>query len=412
MKRVLVLIVLIAGAAGLYVRTTMTQARPTRGLTIEQLIDFRHPSNPMWSPDGRQVAFVWDRAGVSGVYVVEAAGGSAPRELKGAGSQLAGAFWSADGRALMVGKDGDLWRAPIDGGAAAPVWTTPAVESSIVVSPDGTRVAFVRAVTASGSNRVSDRRGAAGPAELWVRTLSDGRETLVSRQEGAITGLGWSPDGTSLIFAAGAHTIRHEQTPPYGGSKIIYTISENVSGELMVVPPAGGTPRPLPAGNGGGFGPRRWIDARHFLVDRMSPDFKRRTTSIVDAGGGEAKLIHEDVEEKFWSMTGDAGAGSQPSPDGKWIAFLSDRDGWDHLYVMPSGGGDPVQITKGKFEAWRPVWSPDGTRIAFDANAPDHYGTRHLYVATLNGNPANASIAAITSGRARTSRPLHRDRRN
>jgi dipeptidyl aminopeptidase/acylaminoacyl peptidase len=110
-------------------------------------------------------------------------------------------------------------------------------------------------------------------------------------------------------------------------------------------------------------------------------------------------VLHEDVEEKFWSMTGDAGAGSQPSPDGKWIAFLSDRDGWDHLYVMPAAGGDVVQITKGRFEAWRPTWSPDSSRIAFDANAPDQYGTRHLYIATLNGHPSRVTITPITTGR-------------
>ena len=43
----------------------------------------------------------------------------------------------------------------------------------------------------------------------------------------------------------------------------------------------------------------------------------------------------------------------------------------------------PVQITKGEFEAWRPTWSPDSTRIAFDANEPGKPGNRHLGVATI-----------------------------
>ena len=97
----------------------------------------------MWSPDGRHVVFVWERAGVAKIYVADAAIsgalGAAPRELSAAGTQQNGALWSADGRALMVAKNGDLWRVPIDGSAASAVWTTPAAETSIVASPDGSR---------------------------------------------------------------------------------------------------------------------------------------------------------------------------------------------------------------------------------------------------------------------------------
>ena len=79
--------------------------------------------------------------------------------------------------------------------------------------------------------------------------------------------------------------------------------------------------------------------------------------------------------------------------------MVSDRDGWDHIYVMPAGGGEGVQITKGTCEAWRPAWSPDSTRIAFDANEPERPGVRHLGVATIGSDPAHATIAMITSGR-------------
>ncbi|OLC75650.1 MAG: hypothetical protein AUH72_20150 [Acidobacteria bacterium 13_1_40CM_4_65_8] len=383
MKR-LIIGALICACAFLIVHAAPQAPATRKPLTIEQLIDIRHPSNAMWSPDGRHVVFVWDRAGVSNVYVSDLTG-SAPRELKDAGASLNGAFWTSDGRALMIPKDGDLWRVPIDGSAASAVWTTPQQESSIVASPDRTRVAFVRPNAGRGS-------------ELWIRTLSDGRESLVVRaDENMMSGVGWSPDAQSLIFTYGGSTIRHEQTPQYSGTKIIYTINENVAGQTMVISAAGGSPKPI--AGGGGFGGRRWLDARHFVVDRTSPDFKRRTTALVDIAGGEPKVLHEDVEEKFWSMTGDANGGAQPSPDGKWIAFLSDRDGWDHLYVMPASGGDAVQITKGNFEAWRPTWSSDSTRIAFDANLPDRYGMRHLFVAMIDGNPSRAKIIRVTGGR-------------
>ena len=55
----------------LAVAAAFLAAAPAGGpLTIEQLIDIRHPSNPIWSTDGKSVVFVWDRAGVASVYVV------------------------------------------------------------------------------------------------------------------------------------------------------------------------------------------------------------------------------------------------------------------------------------------------------------------------------------------------------
>src|SRR5262245_31994049 len=119
-----------------------TPAAAPGGLTIEQLLEIRHPSGAMWSPDGKSILFVWDRGGVAKVFVADVDGGRPPRELPDAPTSstprtgdaqlLAPTFWSADGRALMVPRQGDLWRVPIDGGAASAVWTTPQAETGIV----------------------------------------------------------------------------------------------------------------------------------------------------------------------------------------------------------------------------------------------------------------------------------------
>src|SRR2546428_3444578 len=138
MKR-LIIGALICACAFLIVHAAPQAPATRKPLTIEQLIDIRHPSNAMWSPDGRHVVFVWDRAGVSNVYVSDLTG-SAPRELKDAGASLNGAFWTSDGRALMIPKDGDLWRVPIDGSAASAVWTTPRPGTSLFASPLPNRV--------------------------------------------------------------------------------------------------------------------------------------------------------------------------------------------------------------------------------------------------------------------------------
>ena len=364
-------------------------APPETGrITIDNLIDIKHPSNPMWSPDGKRVAFVWDRAGIQNFYLADAASTTpAPKALTSyENGALGNAFWGKDSDRLYFSRDGDLWQISAGGGAPQAVWTTPMSESSITPSPDVSRVAFVRPAAGSPRGKGSD---------LWIRGLTEGRESRIAHDDVGIGAVTWAPDGEHLTYAAGAQSIRHEQTPDYSGVKIIYTITERTPSQLFVVGAAGGKATAIGTIGGGGV---RWIDAKRVVFERTSPDFKRRTIFIADVTG-VVKQVREDVDEKFWSIPGGTGAAPQPSPDGKWIAFLSDKDGWDHLYVMPSAGGDAVQITKGEFEAWRPSWSHDSTRIAFDANRSDNPGIRHLGVAAIGADPAKATVAMITSGR-------------
>jgi Tol biopolymer transport system component len=290
-------------------------AGDARALTIEQLIDIRHPSNAVWSPDGRRVAFLSERAGIANIYVATI----------DASARVAGARDHALRRrrerrlvlerrqpARLLSPAGRSLAGAAAGGEPAAVWSTPQPESRLSLSPDGARVAFVRNGT-----------------DLVVRALADGKESVVVRGDGkAVAGITWSPDGSRIVYNIGATTIRHEQTPEYSGAKIIYTISERRAGESLIVPASGGTASPLPGV--AGAAPRGWIDKTRFVIDRQSSDYKRRTISVADTGAGALKTLQEDVDDKFWSIPGGADPGAQPSPDGKWIAFISDRDGWDH----------------------------------------------------------------------------------
>ena len=361
----------------------------TRPIAIEQLIDIKHPSNPIWSRDSKRIAFTWERAGVANLYVVPADGSAPPVQVTKDGVP-GNMFWSPDGSSLLFFRGGSsLMRQPLDGGAPAPVTHTGNFTvRSPSVSRDGTRFVYL---SANG--------------EIRVRSLVDGTDTLAATVTEPVSTVSWINDRT-LALSTGAgrgETRRHEQTPEYSGSKIIYTVTERLPGAPpgTWVLPIGGSPKrySVPDGGFGGRGGNRWVDATHFLFDRQAPDFKRRGVYVGSTEGGEPRLVHEDVKTTFWSMTGDARGGSQASPDGKWISFLSDRDGWDHLYVAPAGGGAPVQITKGTYEAWRPSWSPDSTRIVFDSNEGANPGTRHVRIATIGADPAKAAIQTVTSGR-------------
>ena len=398
------------------------QAAPRPGdargrLTIDTLVDIRHPSTPVWSRDSRRVAFIWERAGVANLYLVPADGSARPIPLTTDGEPATGIFWSADSRTVHFMRVATLMQVPADGREPPrPVWAQ-AAGRNLTPSRDGTRVAYLSGGPGGGGRGERVPGGApggegaprpGGPTKIRIRSLADGTDRLIASVDGPVSGIAWSGDGESLTFfgGPGPQVIRHEQTPAYSGAKIIYTITETVpprSAQTYIVPASGGSPRPFDAGPTGGLGGRggaasRWLDASHFLSERVV-DFKRREIYVGDTTGGEPKLVHREVKPTFWSMTGAAQGGPQASPNGKWIALLSDRDGWDHLYVLPAAGGEAVQITKGQFEAWRPAWSPDGSQIAFDANDALNPGSRHLYVATIGTDPLPAKVTMITSGR-------------
>src|ERR1700681_4306667 len=160
-------------SAALLVSAAMNSfAQAKNPLTIAQLIDIRHPSNPVWSPDGKQVAFLWDRANVTNLYVSSAGGNSQPVALTSyPEGGIADVFWSKDSATVYFSHGGDLWKVPAAGGQASAVWSTPTPEVEVTPSPDGSQIAFVRA-----AHEGEAQHG----GELVVRVLTGGPETKIA----------------------------------------------------------------------------------------------------------------------------------------------------------------------------------------------------------------------------------------
>ncbi|MDT7604400.1 MAG: tricorn protease [Acidobacteriota bacterium] len=86
------------------------------------------------------------------------------------------------------------------------------------------------------------------------------------------------------------------------------------------------------------------------------------------------------------------------SPDGKWIAFSSDRNGNLDVYLIPSAGGTVKQLTFHSADDTVLNWTPDGTRILFSANRGEQFMPM-LYTVSVNGGmPVSAGADMGVSG--------------
>ena len=79
------------------------------------------------------------------------------------------------------------------------------------------------------------------------------------------------------------------------------------------------------------------------------------------------------VQRALTRLTFDEGlqTGATWSPDGRYIAYSSDRGGKSDIWLQQVSGGDPIQVTKGPGQNWQPDWSPDGRYIAYRSEESD-----------------------------------------
>jgi eukaryotic-like serine/threonine-protein kinase len=95
----------------------------------------------------------------------------------------------------------------------------------------------------------------------------------------------------------------------------------------------------------------------------LAASWIRRSRSTPTSGGEAPAQAHRNLTR----LTFGEGLQTDPtfSPDGRFIAYASDRAGNFDIWVQPVAGGDPVQVTKSPAPDTRPAWSPDGSTIVF-----------------------------------------------
>jgi dipeptidyl aminopeptidase/acylaminoacyl peptidase len=135
-------------------------------------------------------------------------------------------------------------------------------------------------------------------------------------------------------------------------------------------------------------------DGRHAVAAVRSTDNKDRWLVAVDPASGKSRVIdhlHDEAWVRASGVIGSSGAGGFGAgvaflPDNKRAAFLSERDGWMHLYTVDLSAADakPVQLTSGSWEIEQARLSADGTKF-FISSTEAHPGERHAYVMSADG---------------------------
>jgi Tol biopolymer transport system component/DNA-binding winged helix-turn-helix (wHTH) protein len=302
--------------------------------------------NPAWSPDGQYVAY--QRGGVShGTFIVPALTGP-ERKLSDDGACL-GLSWSRDGKFLVF---------PAKDSAAEPwhiaVFSLDTMEEHRITSPAPNTIGDHLPCVSPDSKTVAYARlSSPGVTDLYLSPIGGGDARRITFDQSAIRGCAWAGDGQSLVITG------REQT-------------------LWRVPVSGGKPERL-----SGAGPRAFDPAISPAGDKLAYRTGAMNTNIwrVDldarrhATGPAKPLMQSNVSDD----------GPQFSPDGRHIAFDSGRSGSAEVWIADADGSEPIQLTSLNVLSGSPRWSPDGKLIAFDSRPGDH--SQIFVIPSIGGTP-------------------------
>ncbi len=344
-------------------------------------------SRPIFSPDGRWVAFLGVYDGNPDVYVVPAAGGE-PRRLTWAAGADTPVGWTPDGKGVLFRSQRQLVRdneqffvAPIDGGAPTQVPLPSGNEASY--SPDGTHLAYTPFVQWQPAWK--HYRGGQ-TQRVWLADLADSRIERLPRDNSNDKNPMWVGDKVYFLsdrdgpVSLYAYDTKSKATSVAVANSAGFDIQSAQAGPGGIVYDQFGALKVFDTASGQTHAVSVDINADlpqarpHF--ESLKPDDIQNaaiTASgkrvLIEAHGEILSAPAEKGDLRNLSNSpGVADRDPGASPDGKWVAWFSDESGEYALHIRSGDGLGPVRkIALGQPGSYfySPRWSPDSKKVVF-----------------------------------------------
>lgn len=405
------------------------------------------PEGEKLSPDGKWVAYLWSAAGKEprDLYLVSTSGGAPvvleravdtpedarPDKTESRDDSLAsdkkeervmqrdaaqearersvtGIEWSPDSRRLLFSKRGDLYVRNVReaNDASRRITRTVAVEGGARWLADSRRVLYqtsgnLFAVDVDQTSIVQLTRDGGAAATRRSDDSTDPQRNTTGSQaatNASISGVQPSEDGAYVAYIVSDNSKQRALfVPNYTGEFVTApTVRRGWNEQRVQIVKSDGTSETaivvkLPAQEGVSYiRGIRWTPRGNVLViDRIDRDTKRRQIFYANSGDGLGVLVDEEVDDKWIAPLSRI---IEVSPQGDKLLYTSERDGFNHLYLLepvrrdnkPTGDFSlDIPLTRGLWEVNWAKWLPDGEHIIYSSTEASTV-ERHFYILDLS----------------------------